>query len=470
MANCVRELVVNLPSNILEHDDGTVIIPEEFDQIEVWYVVDTTRSEVGRLIFLFMNRRFVQIQINQVVPRVDKREVWYLCTGDMKEGLDIKGKPTQQYISMSGMIKNFCEAVAEAFNMEYWAFAMDYLQIDAKEKATYMNPTSNSSTARAYIINKKDVEKFVSTPFFMVVCEKPLVFDVLEDLYKKGYKKGFIGVNTGGFAVTHFIRVLLEAKIKRDNLYIFLMTDFDLNGLQIYLDMKRYFNVELIGTNPDFISKYGMDYNNLKVSFDTPVKKVDALRKGVEQMATTILTGTPEEIKMHKWAKLLGESLERVELNACTAEKIKRNRPKMEDFTQELLERIEGRFYDLNYYSTPSYNKPSFIDEKIAEVRDLASKTLEEFLASIDLRYTSDWLSKIKEAEALYNKFIKENKRYNESLKDVDKLLRNQGNQITKIIVNSQLAIDVESDLEDKKNLIVNLLKTNGNADIEELE
>jgi hypothetical protein len=239
-----------------------------------------------------------------------------------------------------------------------------------------------------------------------------------------------------------------------------MMTDFDLNGLQIYLDIRKYFDVKHIGANPDFFDRFGINFDDIKEPFHST--NIDSIKVGVDGMIEDIIKDQTEKDKMLEWANMLTK--ERAEMNSITALKLDKNLPKMEDFVTYFEECIENLSFNINLYKLPSYAKPRFINQKINEVKKTATKSLEDYISNMGLGYGSDWLDRVAEAKEKYDEFIKENSDYTDDLRDVDNIINNQSNVIMDIINNSDLAKEIEGELERLKIEIIDIINSKSTA------
>ncbi|GAH44266.1 unnamed protein product, partial [marine sediment metagenome] len=118
---------------------------------------------------------------------------------------------------------------------------------------------------------------------------------------ERGYKKGFYGIALSRFATTHVIKYLIElSKLKR--LYIFVLHDFDLSGLMIYFNLKKWINCESIGINPEFLRERDLDIEQL-FEFYKP-KNRSKLLKGAKGMIEALDIDEMEKTKYNEWLEL----------------------------------------------------------------------------------------------------------------------------------------------------------------------
>jgi hypothetical protein len=230
-------MVKDLPENLkIETLSGVNhnIYPAGYDNTTVMFVEDKTRTNTGRETNRQMNIRFIKIQLGIAVPDSDKREMFYLVRNKCGGVIDLKGSSQQQYISFSIMLKNFGEALVKVktFEYPYWGFALEYLGVYSKDTViTY----DGDGTARALSVD--DMTRYVNAPFFLIICEKEsTLVDFIGELRNRGYTHGFFGLVLKGYAITTVIKLMLRVNNK-EKFKVFTLGDFDLNGIQIYLDL-----------------------------------------------------------------------------------------------------------------------------------------------------------------------------------------------------------------------------------------
>lgn len=431
-----KTYVKDLPRRILENDDGTEIIPQSYDNEEVYYIVNNTRTETGKEVNTQLNIRFICKQLNINTPDIDKRELWYIVRNALGGKIDLKGSSDQQYISFSSQIKSFCEKVAETMQMpfNYWGFALEYLGVPSKDTVI-----AYDSSLKTKALTVDDISKYSDVPFFIVVCEKKSTLDdFVNEMYKRGYKRGFFGFVLGGYAITTVIRLILALKGK-EKFILATLVDYDLNGIQIMMDMCRYAdaeNVIPIGVHDEILQFGNLEFDDL--AEDYKPEKLDDLVLGCQNMVDEL--GFDQEYKNVILGWIERCKYRRVELNAITAYNIRKKISKVGVFADYFEMKIKDKIWDLNREITPSVSPPDYIRDYMSEIQQKAIEKFEEYLENNGLRWSNDWLNAIEELKETYNMFVEQNKNYNGKLdQDIDKLIRRQNKELKNILTNSDL-------------------------------
>ena len=461
MSQLIEKKIKELPIDLL------IQIPEKYRERNIFLTKDYSKTRTGSEVIRILNRRYIFTQLGLELQETDHREIFYMIRKKFakednklisdEDLLDISGDFDQQYISITGnMIEGYYRKLAPHLGFKYWGFVMEYLNISSQGVAKIFDLDLNE-----YVVNLKTlhnvIPESVNIPFFLIICEKKMTVDItMKGLIEKGYDKGYYGITLSRFATTHVIKYLIElAKLKR--LYIFVLHDFDLSGLMIYFNIRKWIDCESVGINPDFLREGDLDFEQL-FEFYKPKNK-NKLIKGARGMIKTLDISEKEKVKYNEWLELC--LTRRIELNSLTAlreiEDYKLN--KARDFVDYIIKKAETKIWDLNRYkkpkairpdySRPYANKPSYIHEIIEEIKEKATEEINKYLESINLKYDSQWQDLIKED---YNKMIdgiesvykiqerlgkikarriqRKNKRYSGSLLSVDQIIRDQKTEI----------------------------------------
>ena len=406
-------------------------IPEKYLDNDVYIIKNITRRIAYSEVFKLMNNRYVLKQLGLNLQTTDLRETYYIVRQIMNNKLDIAGDSEAQAKYISESIKRYCGKLYEHLGYEYWAYVYDYLIIKPKETIIIYDTEMNTTT-----LSIKNLKDFAKTPFFLIICEKeePLRA-TMEEMINRGYTEGFYGVAIGGKSPSYNIKLLIDLSEIR-NFYAFVMTDLDVSGIFILLDMMKWFPCESIGINPEMLAFAGVDfedgcedYKAEKINFEKTFRGLDISKKQKELF--------------RNWKKMCPKR--RFELNSLTALRLKEDFSisKARDFCDYLISKIEdsNRAWNLNRYDKPTYKepilydidiyKPQFIqdvekkiDKKIKDINDklkelinkivekqeeikkMAHKELRDYLESKEMRDVDDWKKLI---EDRVNKMYKTN-------------------------------------------------------------
>lgn len=461
--NClIKQKVSELPEKWLNN------IPTEFLEEEVYLIKDDSKKEAGQLVIELMNFRFVCSQLGIKLQKMTKRQVWYIILKKQGGAVKLSGSNLQKYISLSGMMRTFCEKLTNFYKVPYWGLVLDKLRMRAKARATILDLEGIETG-----LNVKTFPKFKESPFFFLVCEKEdTLKSMMSELKKRGYKAGFYGLITQGYGSSNVVRLLMEVnKVKK--FYVFVALDYDLDGLKIYFDLKRYFPCESVGIHPDMIDETGVPISEIHQDYDSPSGNAKGFQiKGAINMLNELFGSNKKDtfdeeltdseyLKLKSWIE--GCIEKKIELDALLAHRLEENQSisKSKDLVDylELLLNDDTRIYDLNRYKKPtnwlpesSYpyvEKPEIIENTINELQELVIKPIEEFLEDNDLKYDSDWEILIQEASDIaydildtkFNKklnranekleaFTTENKEYRDSLTNVVDLIEDQDQEL----------------------------------------
>ena len=214
-------------------------IPEEYLDYDVYIIKNITRRVAYSEVFKLMNNRYVLKQLGLNLQTTDLRETYYIVRKIMNNKLDIPGNSEAQAKYIGSSIKRYCEKLYEHLGYKYWAYVYDYLIIKPKETIIIYDTEMNTTT-----LSNNNLKDFAKTPFFLIICEKeePLRA-TMEEMINRGYTEGFYGVAIGGKSPSYNIKLLIDLSEIR-NFYAFVMTDLDVSGIFILLDMMKWFPCE----------------------------------------------------------------------------------------------------------------------------------------------------------------------------------------------------------------------------------
>lgn len=458
-------------------------ISNEFLDKEVYIVDISNRKKVSEELFDILNERFVRKQLGLEIPSADNRDLWYQVFDRLHGEVDLSGDSLQQQISFDGMVKNFCSKLIEFFNAIYWGYVQDELNIKSKARAVAFTINGQSYLMDSTTITKEyfqhEKNEFFNlineTPFGFIICEKEEVLkSTMRQLKDNGYKYGWLGIGTQGYASTPVIRLLMEYKEKiSDRFFVFVIHDLDIDGIKIYLDMKRYFPCESAGLNPQLIKRVGIDVKPLFQKYKGKDGKAkDFQIKGaltlIDELFVSDIIDYEEREELHSWIEYCSER--RLELQSLTGHRIE------EDMTQnpardyaeyiEYLLTSESRIFNLNRYDEPNWkdyswedniktpsvvdSKPSFIESMRREILSLISDKLDSFLKDYDKEdFWTGFVSDVKDSALEYlnhsvqrkmkiltnhrDIMIDKNKDYKDSLTLVKDCISKQTNELKRI-------------------------------------
>lgn len=469
----IKEKVELLPKRWVKN------IPEEFYDKEIYLVKDNSRKNVSREANDILNERFVRRQLGLEIPSADNRDLWYQVFKRLGE-MDLRGSSLQQQISFDGIVKRFCEKLVSFFNAVYWGYVQDELNIKSKARTIVFTIEGKSYLMDSETIIKEWFEDKINefykiinrTPFGFIICEKEEVLkSTMRQLREDGYKYGWLGMGTQGYASTPVIRILMEYKEKiSDKFFVFVLHDYDVDGIKIYLDMKRYFYCESAGLNPHLIKRVGIDSKSLQQKYDSENGEAKEFQiKGaitlIEELYEREIIDIKEKEDLEEWVK--GCSKRRLEIQTLTGARMEEDMTQnpardYAEYIEYLLENNE-RIFDLNRYAIPRITdytwedilrrpqindaKPDFIDEMRQEIIDLLSNKIDEYLKEYDEEdFWREFVKEIMETSEKYlikstkrkTKIIethqenmrKDNENYDKSLKNVKNYISDQSKEL----------------------------------------
>ncbi len=338
-----REIIVKdidadqFPMEYMKH------VPEEKQERKVKYIhfhnkkhnVTKTGIEVNKL----LNLIYIFKQLELPIPETDKREIYYFIRELLGGVLDIKVKKIEdRYTNVEvGKVDYYLKKLFNTLTKEdpesypYWGFVQDYLGILSKEIVEVYDKYMNVS-----LLNEDAIKKISETPFFLIICEKQSTLKAfMKEFINRGYGKNydFYGINLGKQPTIPAVKLLIElSKIR--NFHAFCMHDLDINGIEIFFDMKRHFNIVSIGINPEFLEYIGVNFDDIKELWEPKGGK--KTRETLIKIARTVLNDldiSEEQYKIYSnWIDFCSE--ERAELNSLTAYRLKEDmvKSKARDF------------------------------------------------------------------------------------------------------------------------------------------
>ena len=449
-------------------------IPEKYHNYDVDIVENNTTKKAYSEVFKLMNSRYVVKELELNLQATDLRETYYAIRRIMNNKLDIAGDNAKQAKGIGECVKRYCTNLYEHLGYKYWAYTYDYLNIKPKETVIIYDTKMDTTT-----LSSKNLEIFAKTPFFLIICEKeePLRA-TMEEMINRGYTEGFYGVALGGTSTSYNIKLLIELSEIR-NFYAFIMTDLDIGGIVIFLDMKKWFPCESIGINSEMLAFAGVD-------FEDGCEDYEPVNINFEKMFKKINISEEQKEIYRNWIRTCRER--RFELNSLTSLRLKEDLDisKARDFCDYLISKIEDsdRAWNLNRYKKPDYTEPTLynidvykpqfiqdiekkIDKKIKDINDKlkelinkitekqeeikkkAHKELRDYLKSKELKDNNDWENLIKD---------KVNKMYKTNI-TIRNLLHMRSKSVHKRILRKNRKYKGEEVVKDPENIITNQTK-----------
>lgn len=458
-----KVMVSELPANFLN------AIPSEYHDKEV-FIVDINNTKNASIeIFDILNFRFVCIsQIGLDLQETTNRQIWYNMETKLKrKGLviDYTGNSEAQYRTCLKTIKNFCEKLQDYFNVEYWGLVMDELKVQSKGRAIIYDINMNSTILDITclidfkISDKPFNDEFINTPFFLLICEKEdTLKSMMSELKARGYNCGFYGIITQGYSSTSTIRLLMKFT-SVSNFHVFVVHDFDIDGLKIFFDIKKTFNnAESSGINQEMLDFAGVKFDEINQDYKSGKAKQVQIT-GAETMIKSLSVDKKTQEKYNSWVKITIPK--RAELDSLLA--LAQDKDLFANKTRWLVDYLElklknkkfnlNRYKKVSYSKTdvykPSVSKPDFIETIIDEIKEKAVEKINEYLTSMDLGYSSDWQNLIEsdieymqkafnQLQKAYNwkgrnqamLYKRNNRNYVDSLTGVKSIIRSQSNDL----------------------------------------
>lgn len=435
-------------------------IPEEYHNREIYIVNNRTSEEAYSEVFKTMNERYVLKQLELNLQATDLREIFYMVRRTMNGELNLNVKDPAKGIA--GTIKRYCDKLCKHLGYKYWAYIYDYLIVKPKETIIIYDTDMNTTT-----LSSKNLNDYVKTPFFLIICEKeePLRA-TMEEMINRGYTKGFYGVVLGGVSTSYNIKLLIELSEIR-NFYAFIMMDLDFAGINIFLDMVKWFPCESIGITPEMLDFIGVDFEDGCENY-----KPKNIR--FEKMFKDYNIDVKEREKYRIWKDICIEK--RFEINSLTTLRLKQdfNLNKTRDFCNYLISKIEdpNRNWNLNRYAKPIYEEissrptlqvqiPDFIDDVKEKIHNIVYDIINELQELIDKIINKQDEIKEEAYKEFYDYLESKELRYEENWKE---LIEDKYNDMDKKISNAMSLLNIRSKIDYKK-----ILRKNRNYKGEEV-
>jgi hypothetical protein len=463
-------------------------IPEDHHEKEIYIVNDNSRKKTGIELIDILNERFVRRQLELMNRIANNRDIYYQILTRIGT-IDLKGDSLQQQISLDGSVKAFCDKLTDFFEAPYWGYIQDELTIMSSARTTCYTIQGKSYDMDKDTITKKffgdEKNEFYymirKTPFFFVICEKELVIrETMEALRDLGYTEGWLGFNTQGYSSTWLIRTLIEYKDKISKKFcVFFLHDYDVEGIKIFLDTKRYFLVESAGLNPELMLRSGIDFKGKGQDYRGKTGKAKpATIKGamtiIDDLYTKKIITSDEKREYIKWVG--GCSDKRFELQSITGARLDEGMElnPARDFAEYLQHKIEDldRIWDLTRLEdirpidpdpiTFEFSRPAIITQIVEEMQNRITETIDKLLDFKNLGSREAWrkllrekyakleeyqfmekiLNQVRNLQIIHGKINairvrKKNKRYRDSLKKAKNVLRSQRNEMWNLHYNS---------------------------------
>jgi len=426
-------------------------IPLEKREIEVFITKLRKVKVFYQHLRNILNERFIRNQLKLINQQIDYRDLWYTIVDyRMKGNIDISLK--YPFIAMEKAVKEFCLKLMNFYDVEHWSMIMDKLSIEAKGKAIIYDLDLNGT-----ILTVKTLRKFENIPFFILICEKETILkQTLKALKGLGYNQGFYGINSGGVGSSSLARLLIKYRNSISNkFYVFSLTDFDLAGLKIFFDFRKYFKVERAGLNSEMIKFLNLEFSLLKSEY-TSQKSLNKQKQECLNMLEKLNLSFFETI--YYLQEIDKCSKNKVELNSLSAYRNETNKsinPCIDyaNYIVYLLENIK-RVYNLNRLKEPIKKQTNITNSIIPNLPNFikkAKKRLNEMIFN-EIDNYDFWIDGIKEIYDSFisfnsfnerkkdkilgkkwSKFVENNKDYKESLKDIDKTIDYQDKILRKM-------------------------------------
>jgi hypothetical protein len=253
-------------------------------------------------------------------------------------------------------------------------------------------------------------------PFFLVICEKEMVLESTMNAVRDLGYLGYLGIGTQGYASTSTIRTLISyAEEIHARFCVFVIHDYDIDGIKIMLDMKRYFFCESAGLNPELMDITGLDFDTMKQKYrgstgEAKPKMIKGAYTLINELYDSEIIDETEKEEYEDWIK--GCTKGRLELQTLTGKRLEEdmNLNPARDFADYIAYKLEefDRIWDINRYkkvksiSPESYynfyfNEPDFIEEITEEIKEKISNKIQELLESKNLSTTYEWRNLVSE-------------------------------------------------------------------------
>ncbi|KKN05748.1 hypothetical protein LCGC14_1084270 [marine sediment metagenome] len=419
MANSIQKRKVRDIEESFYYLNPLEKIPKEYWEEEVWLQVPVNvgaklRVNAHKHLRDQLNYRFLvhQLGLTDSIQELTQRELWYYIEILLERDDMVMDSVYETLFLIE--IERYCSRITNVSGYTYWGYVLDTLKVKSKGRAMIYEDVN-----RAIALDKDTLINYTETPFFLLICEKEgTLTGVLEELIKRDYKKEhFYCINAGGMATTNLIRLIRKYRGLK-NFHIFVLHDFDMKGIQIFLDIMKHFTCESIGVNSDFLEYSGYEFDKLCEGYKNKKgKKLDCVDNKTEVGTRTVLDGLDIDIvkkeKYREWVDTVVWS--RIELNSITAHNVERDptASKVKDFvdyfehiTEESkfnLTRVKAfpkreysRFTEKVIWSIKSsilfnHNRePEFIKELLSKNMELIEGESREFIKEVD-EFKTSW-------------------------------------------------------------------------------
>ena len=490
--NKLKQLIVSkLPKEYLKH------IPIELLDKEVSLVKSNRLTkESSREIYDILNFRFVYNQLGIILQGTKFRQVWYSMEKRLKRknlNIDFSGDSDKQYLTCLKTIKRYCESLMDFYNLNYWGLTMDEIGLSSKGRGIIYDINMNATLLDITCLidfnipDKRFNDEFLKTPFFLLICEKEdTLLSMMSDLKNRGFKGGFYGIITQGYSSTNVIRLLMELSLV-SNFHVFVVHDFDLDGISIFFDIKRTFNNAVsVGINNEMLNLCGIDFEDINQEYKKGVANKTQISRAntlCNELFLYEIIDNKVRIKYQQWIKTI--TPKKAELDSLLALSQERDLfiNKAHWITDYLITILETKTFNLNRYKKQNYDepyvfdidigKPSFINDIISEIQENAIKSIQTYLENKNLKFNFEWKELIendfnksdmalRQLKKIYNWkgrnkaifFRRQNRNYLKSLTKIEQILSNQFSEIYSI------KYDVKTTLNKIKNKMIKTLKT----------
>lgn len=366
-------------------------IPEEHHKKVVFLVKEFPKIKELKEVVRILNRRWILKQLDLNLQKTDKREVFYkvrkIFGGKLKFGKSKKDRQDRIEQAVDEYYKHFYEFLG----FEYWGYVPDYLEVDIKPTAIIFDMDMKET-----FLSMKNLAEFEKVPFFLIICEKTILIDfTMRGLINRGYNKGFYGISLGGYPVSAVIKYLIPLSKVR-NFHIFVQHDLDVDGLQIYFDIKKWFPCESVGVNTDFLEHIGVGFDEIAEDYafpELPEKQKKKLKKqmlgltekqkeeliekqkeewtkkqkekqelGARNSVLKLIMPTEEREKYNKWIDSCKDR--RAEINSLLTKREEEDytKPKARDFINYLIKVIEDPERPWNLTRVRPLKKKEYIE------------------------------------------------------------------------------------------------------------
>lgn len=342
----VKEVLAkDLPEDQFPHEYMKFIKPEDYDK-KVFYVEyhinNPNKTTAGMEINKLLNYRYVFKQLEIDFPKTDIRDLWYyiqtLLRRKYKIGMDMGFKSFESAVGGG----TYSSKLYKHLGYEYWGYVYDYLKITPAEVIVAYEPNLIDN----FLLNTKTIQKIAKTPFFLIISEKKeILVSVMEELYEKGYREGYYGINLGKVATSYGIKLIIELSNIR-NFHVFVLHDLDMSGLKIFLDMKKWIKratIESIGVNTEFLKFVNIKFDDVCEGYKASKTETKGVRRVIKELRIS-----EEQKEIYKnWAKDC--LVRKIELNSIIAHRILEDitKPKARDYVDYLIQKIEAKNWNL---------------------------------------------------------------------------------------------------------------------------